>query len=391
MNPAILHKDIQEFINDNLKSDTTKLILKGIPFTDVTIQEIVSQIEAKKRCKTKLPTWFNTDGIYYPNKLNIEQTSSEITANYKASLVSGDSLIDVTGGFGVDCFAFSDKFKEVTHCEIDTELATIVKHNFKQLKKTNITQQAVNGLEYLKTVKKQYDWIYIDPSRRSDTKEKVFFLNQCQPDLTIHLDLLLQYSDNILIKLAPLLDIKKTINDLKFVKEVHCVSIQNEVKEVLFLLEKNYTSDLQIKTINILKNKNQSFNYQLDKSCNINYNFILKYVYEPNAAILKSGGFIHISERFDIFKLHPNTHIFTSDTLIDFPGRRFKVLKQLAYNKKLLKKEIPTNKANITVRNFPETVAQIRKKTGIKEGGNQYLFFITDKDEKHLVLICEKL
>ncbi len=135
MNPAILHKDIQEFINDNLKSDTTKLILKGIPFTDVTIQEIVSQIEAKKRCKTKLPTWFNTDGIYYPNKLNIEQTSSEITANYKASLVSGDSLIDVTGGFGVDCFAFSDKFKEVTHCEIDTELATIVKHNFKQFKK----------------------------------------------------------------------------------------------------------------------------------------------------------------------------------------------------------------------------------------------------------------
>ncbi|NQW37150.1 MAG: RsmD family RNA methyltransferase [Flavobacteriales bacterium] len=391
MNPAILHKDIQEFINDNLKSDTTKLILKGIPFTDVTIQEIVSQIEAKKRCKTKLPTWFNTDGIYYPNKLNIEQTSSEITANYKASLVSGDSLIDVTGGFGVDCFAFSDKFKEVTHCEIDTELATIVKHNFKQLKKTNITQQAVNGLEYLKTVKKQYDWIYIDPSRRSDTKEKVFFLNQCQPDLTIHLDLLLQYSDNILIKLAPLLDIKKTINDLKFVKEVHCVSIQNEVKEVLFLLEKNYTSDLQIKTINILKNKNQSFNYQLDKSCNINYNFILKYVYEPNATILKSGGFNHISERFDIFKLHPNTHIFTSETLIDFPGRRFKVLKQLAYNKKLLKKEIPTNKANITVRNFPETVAQIRKKTGIKEGGNQYLFFITDKDEKHLVLICEKL
>ena len=391
MNPAILHKDIQEFINDNLKSDTTKLILKGIPFTDVTIQEIVSQIEAKKRCKTKLPTWFNTDGIYYPNKLNIEQTSSEITANYKASLVSGDSLIDVTGGFGVDCFAFSDKFKEVTHCEIDTELATIVKHNFKQLKKTNITQQAVNGLEYLKTVKKQYDWIYIDPSRRSDTKEKVFFLNQCQPDLTIHLDLLLQYSDNILIKLAPLLDIKKTINDLKFVKEVHCVSIQNEVKEVLFLLEKNYTSDLQIKTINILKNKNQSFNYQLDKSCNINYNFILKYVYEPNATILKSGGFNHISERFDIFKLHPNTHIFTSETLIDFPGRRFKVLKQLAYNKKLLKKEIPTNKANITVRNFPETVAQIRKKTGIKEGGNQYLFFITDKDEKHLVLICDKL
>ena len=391
MNPAILHKDIQEFINDNLKSDTTKLILKGIPFTDVTIQEIVSQIEAKKRCKTKLPTWFNTDGIYYPNKLNIEQTSSEITANYKASLVSGDSLIDVTGGFGVDCFAFSDKFKEVTHCEIDTELATIVKHNFKQLKKTNITQQAVNGLEFLKTVKKQYDWIYIDPSRRSDTKEKVFFLNQCQPDLTIHLDLLLQYSDNILIKLAPLLDIKKTIKDLKYVKEVHCVAIQNEVKEVLFLLEKNHPNDLQIKTINIVKNKNQYFNYQLDKICNVNYNFILKYVYEPNAAILKSGGFIHISERFDIFKLHPNTHIFTSETLIDFPGRRFKVLKQLAYNKKLLKKEIPTNKANITVRNFPETVAQIRKKTGIKEGGNQYLFFITDKDEKHLVLICEKL
>ncbi|MCF6214417.1 MAG: class I SAM-dependent methyltransferase [Flavobacteriaceae bacterium] len=391
MNKSILHKDIQAFINTHLKSDSTKLILKGSPFAEVSIQEIVAQIEAKKKCENKLPTWFASKGIYYPNKLNIAQTSSEITANYKKDLIAGETLIDVTGGLGVDSSAFASKFNEVIHCEIDTELAEIAKHNFNVLKKSSIKQHAVNGLDYLKKTKKHCDWIYIDPSRRSDTKEKVFLLNQCQPDLTVHLDILWPYSNNILIKLSPLLDIKKTIDDLKFVKEVHCVAVENELKELLFLLEKDCTKTAKIKTININKNDIQKYDFQLDNKYNINYNFTLKYIYEPNVAILKSGGFKHISAHYNLFKLHPNTHIFTSNILVDFPGRRFKLTEKIPYNKKLLKRRLPTNKANITVRNFPETVVQIRKKTGLKEGGTQYLFFITNKEEKHVVLICEKV
>lgn len=391
MNSAILQQPAQTFIKKNLAIQATSLVLKGSPFDRISIQELVAQIESKKKCEVKLPTWFKTDGIYYPNKLNIEQTSSETTAAHKANLVSGESIIDLTGGFGVDSFAFSSQFKQVFYCEINRELSEIATHNFKILGVNNIKTIAIDGLEYLKQTNQIYDWIYIDPSRRSDNFQRVFFLNQCQPDLTQHLDFLFKYSNHILIKLSPLLDLTKTINDLKFVKEIHCIAVQNEVRELLFCLEKNYQKAIIIKSINFEKQIIQKFDYQFYKLLHINYSFPLKYLYEPNVAIFKSGGFSQISERFKLFKLHPNTHLFTSDDLIEFPGRRFKILRQLPYQKQLLRKLIKENKANISVRNFPETVAQIRKKTGIKDGGNQYLFFVSTSDEKHVVLLCEKL
>lgn len=391
MNLAILQQPAQAFIKEHLSIQTATLVLKGSPFETIAIQELVAQIDSKKKCETKLPTWFKTAGIYFPNKVNIEQTSSEITAKYKANLIEGNTLIDITGGFGVDSFAFASKFKQVIHCEINQELSKIAAYNFKVLECRNITTLAVDGLQYLKETKLHFDWIYSDPSRRSENAKRVFFLNQCQPDLTQHLDLLFEHSNCILIKLSPLLDLTKTINDLKFVKEIHCIAVQNEVKELLFILEKNYQKAIAIKTINFDKQKIHKFDYQFNSTSEVNYSFPLKYLYEPHAAIYKSGGFNQISERFKLFKLHPNTHLFTSDNLIEFPGRRFKILKQLPYQRKLLKKEIPTNKANISVRNFPETVAQIRQKTGIKDGGNQYLFFVTDSSEHHIVLLCEKL
>lgn len=391
MNSAILQQPAQTFIKENLTIPTSKLAFKGSPFDGISIQELVSQIESKKKCDVKLPTWFKTDGIYYPNKLNIEQTSSETTAVYKANLVSGQSLIDLTGGFGVDSFAFSSQFKQVFHCEINRELSEIATHNFTILGVNNIKTIAIDGLEYLKQTNQIFDWIYIDPSRRADNFNRVFFINQCQPDLTQYLDFLFEHSNRILIKLSPLLDLTKTINDLKFVKEIHCVAVQNEVKELLFSLEKNYLKEVAVKTINFEKQIIQKYDYQFNKLSDINYSFPLKYLYEPNAAIFKSGGFTQISEQFNLFKLHPNTHLFTSDDFIDFPGRRFRILRQLPYQKQLLRKIIMDNKANISVRNFPETVAQIRKKTGIKDGGVQYLFFVSTSDKKHVVLLCEKL
>ncbi|NCP20581.1 MAG: SAM-dependent methyltransferase [Flavobacteriales bacterium CG_4_9_14_0_2_um_filter_35_242] len=391
MNLDILNIDVQYFINTHLNDKSTQLILSGSPFKKLTIQELVAQIEAKKKCEIKLPTWFKTANCYFPNKLNIEQTSSEITAQYKSDLVSGIVLIDITGGFGVDSYAFASKFKRVIHCEINRELSLVATHNFKILGANNITTLAVDGLEYLSDTNQKFDWIYLDPSRRSETSERVFFLNQCQPDLTQNLDFLFKYSDHILVKLSPLLDLTKTVNDLKFVKEIHCIALQNEVKELLFLLEKNHQNGIAIKTVNFDKKNIYKFDFQFNNTADVNYSIPLKYLYEPNAAIFKSGGFNQISERFKLLKLNPNTHLFTSNSLIDFPGRCFKILHQIAYNKKLLKMIIPSAKANITVRNFPETVAQIRKKTGIKDGGNQYLFFVTDLAEKHCVLVCEKI
>jgi len=391
LNTNILNTKVQDFINFNLKLDVTKLVLKGSPFDKITIQELATQIEAKNKCNKKLPTWFNTKNIYYPNKLNIEQTSSEITAKYKANLISGKTLIDITGGFGVDAYFFSQKVKSVIHCEINKDLSKIVSHNFTELGVKNIKIFAESGFDYLKKIDTKFDWIYADPSRRNETKGKVFLLQDCLPNIPENLGLLFNKSDNILLKVSPILDLKSAINELKFVKEIHVVAVKNEVKELLFILDKNYTQKIDIKAINLNKFNTQHFSFNLFKESLATFSKPKKYLYEPNAAILKSGAFNQVSEHFKIDKLHQHSHLYTSDNLIEFPGRVFKITQITTYNKKELAKLIPNKKANITTRNFPETVAQIRKKTKLKEGGNQYLFFTTDLNNKHIVLICAKV
>jgi 16S rRNA C967 or C1407 C5-methylase (RsmB/RsmF family) len=184
LNHQILNKEVQDFINAHLKSDVTKLILKGSPFETVSIQEIAEQLLAKNSCEKKLPNWFNAENIYYPNKLNIEQTSSEITANYKSDLVSGETLIDITGGFGVDAYFFSQKVAKITHCEINEELSAMVSHNFKQLKVKNSNTYLGDGIEFLEKSQEKFDWIYADPSRRNDAKGKVFLLEDNQSYFT---------------------------------------------------------------------------------------------------------------------------------------------------------------------------------------------------------------
>jgi 16S rRNA G966 N2-methylase RsmD len=390
LNPEILKPEIQKFINDNINSDTSKLLFKGSPFDTVTIQELVTQIISKKKCIKKLPTWFKTKNIYFPLKVHIEQTSSEITANYKASLVSGDTIIDITGGLGVDCFYFAKKMNQVTYCELNTKLLTISRHNFNQLKINNLELFSVDGIEHLHSNDIFYDWIYIDPSRRDSVDKKVFLLKDCLPDVPENLDVLMSRTTKILIKTSPILDISRTIKELRFVKEIHIVAIDNEVKELLFILEKNGNENLLIKTINFNKNSNQLFDFNYFDSKISNYSEPKKYIYEPNSAILKSGGFHEVGHHFNLNKLHKNAHLYTSENLIKFPGRTFILENICSYNKKEISTYLKDNKANITTRNFPETVAQIRKKTGIKDGGNTYLFFTTNYTNKHIVLICSQ-
>ncbi len=392
MNKDILNTINQEFIKKNFNSDIASLLFKKSQNITVDIKELIEQIEAKKRCKKKLSTWFNCNNIYYPNKLNIEQTSSEVTAEYKSKLISGKSIIDLTGGFGVDCFYFSKQFDSVTHCEINKELSKLVKHNYKQLNTNNIDCIPADGIEHLKSTDKSFDWIYIDPSRRHDSNGKVFFLNDCLPNITDHLDLLFSHSKNILIKTSPLLDFSVGVNELQFVKTIHVIAVNNEVKELLWVLEKDYTQAINVITANIKSSKIEKFEFLLndETKTEVSYSEPLAYLYEPNSAILKSGAFKSISEQLKVYKLQINTHLYTHDNLIEFPGRRFKVEKILPYNKKLLKKEF-IYKANITIRNFPETVNQIRAKFNIQDGGNVYLFFTTNKANEKTVLICSKV
>ncbi|KIQ21103.1 SAM-dependent methyltransferase [Flavobacterium sp. MEB061] len=392
MNTSILQQNIQEFITQNSGVSITKLALQKSPFPEVEWILILNQIEAKSKAKDKLPSWFSTENIIYPSKISVEQTSSEKTAAYKASLISGESLIDLTGGFGVDDYYFSKNFKAVAHCEINEDLSAIVKHNFEQLQVDNCTFYADDSSTILNNLEQKWDWIYIDPSRRNDAKGKVFMLKDCLPNVPESLDFYFEKSNSILIKTAPLLDISAGLSELKFVKNIHIIALENEVKELLFEIHNHYSGEITIKTANILKDKTETFEFILGDQLDLPfYHLPQKFLYEPNSAIMKSGGFDEVSTSFQINKLHKHSHLYTSDELIDFPGRAFEIEKVISYSKNDMKTELLNQQANITTRNFPDTVENIRKKWKIKNGGNLYCFFTTDKNDNKIVLICRKI
>lgn len=392
MNTALFDPESQDYINTHLKSDPLTLILKGRGLKGVSVEELVGQIEAKNKAEKKLSTWYNSNLIYYPNKLNIEQTSSETTAEYKAQLVLGKSMIDITGGFGVDAFYFSKYFEKVVHCEHSDSLSAIAAHNFKVLNAKNIITAASDGMEYLKSREEKFDLIYIDPSRRHENKGKVFFLKDCSPNVPEHFDLLWTRTRHILIKTGPLLDITVGMQELEFVKEIHIVAVEGEVKELLWLLEHSHKAQPEIITINIKKREVENFRFYLGEESDTGMHLSppLSYLYEPNSAIMKSGGFNILSKKLKIKKLHQHSHLYTSEELLDFPGRCFKIIQSVGYNKKQVK-ALKLEKANITARNFPDSVQQIRKTHKIKDGGEIYLFFTTNHIGEKIVLVCKKI
>lgn len=392
MDLQILNPKIQGFINTNIGTSISKLALQKNPFPEVAWITILNQIEAKTKAKDKLPTWYATKDIIYPAKISVEQTSSEKTALYKSTIVSGDSLIDLTGGFGVDDYYFAKKISTVVHCEINSELSNLVQHNFEQLAVKNISCYSGDSIATLASLNKKWDWIYIDPSRRNDAKGKVFLLQDCLPNVPDNLDFYFKHSNKILIKTAPLLDLSAGLSELQNVKAIHIVALENEVKELLWEIHKDYAGEVEIKTVNLLKDETESFDFVLDQqSETAHYSLPQKYLYEPNSAIMKSGGFDQVGLSFKLNKLHKHSHLYTSVDLIPFPGRVFAIEKCISYQKNEIKTYLEQKKANVTTRNFPESVETIRKKWKIKEGGNVYCFFTTDEENNKIVLICNKI
>ena len=388
MNKAILHKEVQCFIK-YFKGSLSKLALSGSPFADVTTIELIQQIESRNTIEKKLPTWFNNHRIYYPPKLNLEQTSSEVTANYKASLFHGTKIADLTAGFGVDSYYFSKNFREV-HCfEKNQELSAISEYNFKAMDASNITCFPRDGFDGIANTK--YDVIYIDPSRRHSSKGKVFYLKDCEPNVTDNIQFLLDHADTILIKTSPMLDITQGLKELSNVSEIHIVAVGNDVKELLWILKDKVDSDIEIVTVNFTSDHVESFNFNWRDAFPASYSEPKQFLYSPNAAIMKSGAFEIIADRFGLFKLHRHTHLYTSNTRIEFPGRRFRIENVFPYSKKVMKRLSEISKANVATRNFPETVAVIRKKWKLGDGGDTYLFFTTIENEQKVVLVCSKV
>lgn len=388
---ALLTNEIQEYIRKQCENPTSQLAFQKNPFPHVEWKLILQQIEAKAKAKEKLPLWYSTRKIIYPSRISVEQTSSEKTAHYKSTLFQGKKIIDLTGGFGIDAYFFSKQFESVIHCEQNAVLSSIVQHNLKQLNANNIQCIAGNSEEILSSLQQQFDWLYIDPSRRNEQKGKVFMLKDCEPNVPELMNYYFQFSKQILIKTAPILDIKAGLNELNFVKNIHIIAVENEVKELLWEIEKEYSGQPTLKTVNLTKSKIELFDFVLNEdSSKATLGKPEKYLYEPNAAIMKSGGFDEVAHFFKLKKLHPHSHLYTSNELINFCGRVFELQQTILYNKKNMM-QLGLSKANITIRNFPETVETLRKKWKIKDGGEVYCFFTTDEENQKIVLLCKKL
>ncbi|MXV15876.1 class I SAM-dependent methyltransferase [Hufsiella ginkgonis] len=387
MNPAITDTAVQQFIRSHTDKDVTRILLSKSPFPAVSSRELAGQVESRRRCEKKLPLWFSTEGVYYPPKISIEQASSALTAKYKSSLLTGGSVIDLTGGFGVDSYYFSLTAEQVIHCELNPELSAISAHNAALLGAGNIRYKAENGISRIASAEAEFDTIYADPSRRTSAG-KVFFLKDCEPDIVSTLPLLLRRAPRILVKTAPLLDIQSGLRELSHVSQIHVLSVKNECKEVLWLIERDFEGEPLITCSALADTETRSFSFKasVEREHTTGEWFPPgKYLYEPDAALMKGGAFKLIGERFGIQKLHQHSHLYTAGSAReDFIGRTFTINEVSSY--KDFSKGSQLKKANIISRNFPLTVGQIRTKHKIAEGGEQYLFFTTVHPDKLVVI-----
>lgn len=400
----------RDFIEQNLNADIRQLALKRCRDKDVDLDAAIRQIAGRQTARRKLPSWAALDGILYPPHLNMEQCSSEQTARYKADictrLSSPTSLVDLTGGFGVDFAFMSQAFDKATYVERNSELFAVSSANMKILapKARCLNEDGLEVLHHLEHT----SMIFMDPARRDNHGARTYGISDCTPNVLEIKDKLLQKADVVMLKLSPMLDWHKAINDLgeEHVKEVHIVSIQNECKELLLVLENgekrrstedrgytlhcvNFNSDGSMQQFKIPASPISHSTFPIPHSPSL----ISHFLYEPNASIMKAGCFAEIEQTFAVSQLAPNSHLFASEQAItDFPGRKFRVTAVTSMNKQELKQALrDIRQANIAVRNFPLSVADLRKRLKISEGGNDYIFATTLTEGKKVLIICQHL
>ena len=378
MNQEKLNK-IRVFVAKHKDADLHSLLLKKSPFPEVSMQELVQQIKGRKVAEKKFP-FLNQENIIFPPNLNLEQASSQDTADFKKQFFKGKKFVDLTCGFGIDAYFLSQNFEEITLIEQNTELLDIVKHNWEVLgRKANFINQKLE--DFLKNNKEKFDLIYLDPARRDNHNRKVFLLEDLSPNIIEIQEQLSDISTEILIKLSPLIDIQHLVASLKNICKIWIIAVKNEVKEVLVYLKKKENRP-EIFCIN-LQSTEPEFHFNLDdeKYCQSEFLTPKKYIYIPNNSVLKSGAFNLVSEKFGLKKLHQNTHIYTSEEKIEhFPGRIFETEE---INSKAIKKG---EQFNIITKNFPLKPEEIKKKYKIKDGGNQYLIAVKSLSGNHFLV-----
>lgn len=385
-----------DFIHEHAEADVRQLALQGTKNPEVDLSFALEQIAGRQKAKTKLPSWAAVDGIVYPPHLSMEQCSSEQTARYKALIAGkGALIVDLTAGFGVDMAFMSQGFQKAIYVERQAPLCAISSENFKLLGLNHIEVICVDGIDYLHQLE-HADLIFLDPARRDNHGARTYGIADCTPNVLELRDELFEKADRVMLKLSPMLDWRKAVEDLGHVNEVHIVSVDNECKELLLILSKE-EKPLKLFCVN----NDQVF--EGDQGDWLNERSIAEirvpvpmssqaYLFEPNASIMKAGCFTLLEQRFNVSQLDKNSHLFVSDKdCSDFPGRRFTIEKTTSMNKRELKTALAgIDKANITVRNFPLSVAELRKRLKLKDGGNLYLFATTLADGQHQLFLCRK-
>ncbi len=383
-----------QFIKLHANDDPSKLALQARKFPDVDMPFVIRQIAGRKVAAEKVPSWFACDGILYPPHLSMEQCSSEATARYKASLLSGGSFVDLTGGFGIDCAFISANFQRGGYVERNPELCQLATQNYQSLGLNHIQTHNADACEYLNRME-TVDCIYIDPARRNEHGSKTVAVADCEPDVAELSPILLQKADRVLIKLSPMLDISLALEALPDTSEVHIISVGNECKELLFILEKEKSTEVKLICINLTKSGVQQFSFtkkeEQERVCNYARE-VETYLCEPNASLLKGGAYKIVAARFGLKKLHPNSHLYTSaEKPVGFPGRVFACESQFSLNKTELKQGLNgITKANVSIRNFPLSVADLRKRLKLSDGGDIYIFATTLSDERKVLIRCKK-
>ncbi|RFS14504.1 THUMP-like domain-containing protein [Emticicia sp. C21] len=376
------------------ESDIQTYILKNQKKMDAQFLRLIAdQWIARQKARYKLPSWYANPDIIYPAPLSVEQSSSEITSRYKARLFSDsihNKLIDLTGGMGVDTSAFAESHKQVIYIERNETLTPVTEYNLKVLGYHSIEVKNEDAISFLRNNPIGSDiHCYVDPARRDSAKNKVFRIEDCEPDILNIKHLM----GDFLIKYSPILDIKLALEQLQSITEVHVVAVENEVKELLFL-KQGTSYEPKIVCVNFLPDESQqtfAFNYQQEQALSVHYALPKKYIYEPNAAILKAGAFKSVAQANSLEKLAPSSHLYTSDTLsTNFPGRSFICEAVCKFDKKEILSNLDGNQANISTRNFPMKPDEIKKKLGLKDGGDVYLFATENYHQHKMVLICRK-
>lgn len=390
--------ELRDFIQKHIDDDTSDLLLAARKYQDINVPLAVEQIEARRRLKGKLPAWYGNPHLIMGGRVPAEQCSSEMTARFKRSIVGGESLCDMTGGMGVDFWYMSEGMKRAIYTERQQHLCEAAVHNFRMLKDECHPEAEVRYGDGRELPIPSVDVIYLDPARRAGDGSRVYAIEDCEPNVVEWQDELLLHASTVLVKLSPMVDVSDMLRKLKGVTDVYIVGVRNECKEVLVKMQRGTECerlDVVVHCVDFLASGKMEYVFSLsdEMAVSLTDGGVKRFLYEPDVTLMKAGAFGSLCSRYPVWQLDVDTHLMTSDELVeDFPGRIFEVVEQTPFSSKLLKrlkKELP--QANIAARNFPLTADELRKRAGIKDGGEVYLFGVKVKNRGALLLMCRKI